>query len=272
VAGLVFLILARRPRWWLEYAAGVALPAGVLAVWNASGFAYALFGFRLQALGTLAASSVPLQDRLAHLAGPALGSGLVIAVPAALAGIVRARNRVLGAWLAGAAAGVLAGGSYWPHYLIELVPVTCVGVALLRPPRALLAAFAAISIAAAVSGAAYVHAHPPHRATRAVARYVRTHARPGDTQYVLYARADLLHYAGLPSPYPYHWSLMVRAEPGAIPRLRRLLASPRRPTWLVEWQSPDAWGLDPHGATARLLARHYRRAATIDGHKVLHAR
>jgi len=272
VAGLAFLILSRRPRWWLEYAAGVALPVAVLAVWNGSGFAYALVGFRLQALGTLAASSLPLQDRLGQLAGPALGSGLVVAVPAALAGIARARNRVLAAWLAGALLGVLGGGSYWPHYLIELVPVTCVGVALLRPPRVLLAAFAAISVAATLGGIGYDHAQPPYRSTRAVARYVRTHARPGDTQYVLYARANLLHYAGLPSPYPYHWSLMVRAKPGAIPRLRRLLASPARPTWVVEWQPPDEWGLDPRGATARLLARHYRRAATVHGHPVLHAR
>jgi hypothetical protein len=64
----------------------------------------------------------------------------------------------------------------------------------------------------------------------------------------------------------------VRAKPGAIPRLRRLLASPARPTWVVEWQPPDQWGLDPRGATARLLARHYRRAATVNGHPVLHAR
>ena len=272
VAGLAFLILSRRPRWWLEYAAGAALPVAVLAAWNGSGFAYALVGFRLQALGTLAASSLPLQDRLGQLAVPALGSGLVVAVPAALAGIARARNRVLAAWLAGALIGVLGGGSYWPHYLIELVPVTCVGVALLRPPRVLLAAFAAISVAATLAGVGYQHAHPPYRSTRAVARYVRIHARPGDTQYVLYARANLLHYAGLPSPYPYHWSLMVRAKPGAIPRLRRLLASPGRPTWVVEWQRPDRWGLDPHGATARLLARHYRRAATVHGHPILHAR
>src|SRR4051794_23387351 len=271
VAGLAFLILSRRPRWWLEYAAGVALPVAVLAAWNGSGFAYALVGFRLEALGTLAASSLPLQDRLGQLAGPALGSGLVVAVPAALAGIVRARNRMLAAWLAGALIGVLGGGSYWPHYLIQLVPVTCVGVALLRPPRVLLAAFAAISVAATLGGLGYDHPHPPYRSTRAVARYVRTHARPGDTQYVLYARANLLHYVGLPSPYPYHWSLMVRARPGAIPRLRRLLASPARPTWVVEWQPPDEWGLDPHGATARLLARHYRRAATVHGHPVLHA-
>ena len=65
---------------------------------------------------------------------------------------------------------------------------------------------------------------------------------------------------------------MVRAKPGAIPRLRRLLASPARPTWVVEWQPPDEWGLDPHGATAHLLGRHYRRAATVHGHPVLHAR
>src|SRR3954453_141230 len=81
VAGLAFLILARRPRWWLEYAAGVALPVAVLAAWNGSGFAYALVGFRLQALGTLAASSLPLQDRLGQPAGGARGAPVVGGVP-----------------------------------------------------------------------------------------------------------------------------------------------------------------------------------------------
>jgi hypothetical protein len=84
----------------------------------------------------------------------------------------------------------------------------------------------------------------------------------------MYAQANVDDYAGLPSPYPYAWSLMVRAKPGAIPQLQRLLGSARRPTWLVEFQPPSRWGLDPRGVTRRLIARNYRVAATVRGHRI----
>src|SRR4051812_10421582 len=275
-AGPPFLLVSKRPRWWLEYAVGAAIPLAVLAAWNLPGYADALVGFRLQALHTLAGSSVPLNVRFEQLAWPALASGLLAAAAAAVAGLRRLGDRVLGvtfaAWLAGAALGVLGGGSYWPHYLIQLVPVTCVAAAALRPGGVVLAECVAASVAIAIAAAVVVHDRPPYLATREAAHYIRAHARPGDTAYVMYARANLLYYAGLPSPYPYEWSLMVRAKPGARARLRRLLASPRRPTWLVEWQPPGEWALDPAGATQRLLAAHYRLATTVHGHPILRAR
>jgi len=268
VAGMVFLAL-RRPRGWPAYVAGAVIPLALVA--SLPGFADALVGFRLHALGTLEGSGIPLPQRLAHLA-----PGLVAAAVVVAFGLRRLRDRTLAwtlaAWFAGAAAGVLAGGSYWPHYLIELVPVTCVAAALLRPPARVLAAVTALSAAIAIAGGLAVHIHPPYRAERAAARYVRAHARPGDTQYVMYARANVLDAAGLPSPYPYAWSLMVRARPGAVAQLRRLLASPRRPTWIVGWQAPGRWGLDPGGRTAHLLTTRYRRAAIVAGHPIYRAR
>ena len=76
VAGLAFLVVSRRPRWWLEYAAGAALPVAVLAAWNLPGYADALVGFRLQALHTLAGSSIPLTvpARAAGRAGARVGA------------------------------------------------------------------------------------------------------------------------------------------------------------------------------------------------------
>ena len=56
------------------------------------------------------------------------------------------------------------------------------------------------------------------------------------------------------------------------PALYTLLASPLRPTWIVEAQTPTAFGLDRSGQTARLLARYYRRAARPCGRPVLLAR
>jgi hypothetical protein len=103
-----------------------------------------------------------------------------------------------------------------------------------------------------------------------VADYVRAHARPGDTQYVMYAKANAGYYTGLQSPYPYAWSLLVRAHPDAMPRLLHLLRSPRRPTWLIEWQRPDRWNLDPSHAIEHALHSHYRVVAHRHGHAIYH--
>jgi hypothetical protein len=88
----------------------------------------------------------------------------------------------------------------------------------------------------------------------------------------MYARANVGYYTGLPSPYPYAWSLMVRAVPGATGRLLALLDSPRRPTWIVGWQWPSAWHLDPHHAIKAALKQHYRVVAHAHGHPIYHRR
>jgi hypothetical protein len=291
LAGLVFVVASGladrsvRVRWPLVYAAGAAIPVAALLAWQLAarlpdgGFVYALVGFRIDALHTLSGSNLPLHVRVRSLEAPAIASGLVLVAGLALIGLTRLRgDRVLlatiAAWLVGATVGVLGGGSYWPHYLIELVPVSCVaaaaGIAGSRRVTRVVAvgACTAVSLIAAVGGIAFVAAHPPHQRAMAVARYVRTHARPGDTQYVMYAQANVPYYIGLPSPYPYAWSLMVRAKPGAIAQLQRLLGSAQRPTWLVKWEPAARWGLDPGGRTKRLIARHYRLAATVRGHRI----
>lgn len=291
LAGLAFVVASGaadrsvRVRWPLVYAAGAALPVVALLAWQAlaqlpdGGFVYALVGFRLDALHVLAGSDLPLHFRLEKLAAPSLVSGLALVVGLAVIGLGRLRGDpvllvTFGFWLAGAAVGVLGGGSYWPHYLIELVPVSCVAAATGLAGRrratriAVIGACAGVALIAAVGGVARIALHPPHQKELAVARYVRTHARPGDTQYVMYARANVGYYTDLPSPYPYAWSLMVETVPGARARLQRLLGSTRRPTWVVQWQDDDRWRLDPGGRTDRLLARGYRLAATVRGHRI----
>jgi hypothetical protein len=82
---------------------------------------------------------------------------------------------------------------------------------------------------------------------------------------VLYAKVNVLYYAGLVDPFPYNWSLMIQAVPGAEARLRRLLVSSGRPTWVVRMSTTRSLGLDRSGATQRLLARHYRSVGTVCG-------
>ena len=188
------------------------------------------------------------------------------------------RDRVLlvtfGAWLAAATVGVLGGGSYFNHYLIELIPVSCVAAAaaLARAPMpigvAALGAVAALALGSADEGVEYFNRHTPHGRELAIGNYIREHARPGDTQYVMYARPNIVYYAGLPQPYPYLWSLMVRVRPGARPELQQLLSSSRRPTWLVGWHTPGRWELDPDGKLDRAVASGYRLVAVMCRHPV----
>ena len=63
---------------------------------------------------------------------------------------------------------------------------------------------------------------------------------------------------------------MLRARPDARGALYALLASPRRPTWLVPWQDDDSWRLDRGGRVDGLLRRYYRPAATVGGHVIQH--
>jgi hypothetical protein len=295
LAGAVFLAAcalwrpaALRRAWIAAWAAGAALPLlGILAAAaagyvDADGLPYALVGFRIDALRTLAGSGPPLPGRLAGLAEPAAASGLAVAIALAPLGLYRLRDdrviaATLAAWLTGGLAGVCGGGVYWAHYLIELVPVAAVlyGVAIAAVPAAIRAALAVVAVVlasgAALAATGHLETRRPHRVERAVGTYIRAHARPPDTQYVLYARANVLYYGGLPTPFPYDWSLMLRADPGARAARYALLASPRRPTWLVPWQNDDSWRLDPGGRVDSLLRRYYRPAATVDGHAILHS-
>lgn len=285
-AGVVFVAVsaasnrAVRLRWPAAYVAGAAIPLVVVLVWLAAArvsvsyFAYTMFGFRLDLLHTLADSSLPLHVRFRQLEEPAWDAGLAPVIVAAMVGFVALRrDRVLlvtfAAWLAAAAVGVLGGGSYFVHYLIQLVPVSCVlaSVAIARAPLpigvSVVGVVAALALINANEGVDYLDRHTPWRRELAVGRYIRDHARAGDTQYVMYARPNVVYYARLRHPYPYLWSLMVRVRPGARTQLLRLLGSSRRPTWLVPWHHPSSWELDPDHSVARAIQRGYRRAAVV---------
>lgn len=271
------------------YAGGVGLVALGVLVWeqlaqtghrNPNSVGYALTGFRLDAVRALTHGDV--LARLAKLGLAALGSGLALAVLLAVAGILALRRRhviagVLAAWLLAGLVGVLGGGSYWSHYLIELVPVSVVGVAALvawrpRIGGILCAVAIATGLTTNVDHVALGRPAQYQRSAVVLGDYLHHRAAPGDTAYVLYAKVNALFYSGLPSPFPYHWSLMMMSVPRVEQRLRALLASPQRPTWIVEAQTPRSFGLDRSGETARLLEREYRRAARVCGLPVLLAR
>lgn len=295
VAGLVGIaataIVAPVPRRKLvaraaAYVGGFAGVGAALVAWAALAGAsahavwYAIVGFRLDSASALA--NATLGEHFSRLTNPTLRSGLALALILAVAGIALLRTRpgirpALAAWLLAGVIGVTLGGSYWPHYVIELMPVAAVGAALLlaRRPRVGALALCLVALpAAAFTLRPVLHDQSDQYQQDAVTvgNYVRLRAEPGQTAYVMYARVNALYYTRLPSPYPYHWALMLRAAPHVQSRLRALLASPRRPTWVIAWQPFRSFGLDRSGATRRLVAANYRRVGRVCGHSVLLAR
>jgi hypothetical protein len=252
----------------------VAAGAGAYSVW------YALVGFRLDAVGALVRKQTG--GRWLHLVSPTVHSGLAVGLIAAIAGIAIATARsaikaALAGWMVAGIAGIVLSGSFYGSYVIELVPVAAIGAAIAFARRPVIGAAALCVLAisallptlrAAVNGSAGTY----QQDARTIGAYVRLRAEPGQTAYVLYARANALYYTGLPSPFPYHWVLMMRAIPAATHQLRALLSSDRRPTWIVNQDGPNGYGLDPRGLTRALLARHYVVAGKVCGRRILLAR
>jgi Dolichyl-phosphate-mannose-protein mannosyltransferase len=294
VAGLVALLAGKALGLsWREtarragaYAAGVGAVALTLIVWvlataaTAHDVWYAMFGFRLDSVSVLAKHG--LEARLSSLESPLLASGLALALVFAFVALVRLRERPLvsitvGAWIAAAAAGILLGGSYWPHYLIALVPAAAAGAATLFRRYPVVGVIGTLAIAVqpvvhATDVAIHDSADSYQRGAVILGDYIHARSLPGDTVYVMYSKPNALYYSGLRVPYPYNWSLMPRAVPGARDLLRRVLASAQRPTWIVRTHGPNEFGLDASGATRRLLNKHYRRVATVCGIPLLLAR
>lgn len=234
---------------------------------------YAAATFREDASVVLATQPVgaPL-DRAGVLVLAALAAGLVLVVGGF---VVHAPGEwsddptvtsAVAAMLAADLAALVVSGSYWRDYLYALVPSTALAAALLarrRPSRRGTAMRGAVTLSAVstvvctvgwgalqVSGA---QAYPE----RDTALGLRAAAEPGDTLTVFGGRADVQLGSGMTSPYEHLWSLPMRTLDPDLARLRALVVSPERPTWLVEWVDFGTWTPEAGTALATEVAEHY---------------
>lgn len=262
------------------FVAGGSLGLVIVAAWTvAHGTSLvsvfdAAYPFRVEAGRVIAASHhQTATTRLWALAGAWLlcGGALVMAWTGWALWTRRLRDTAV--WgLAGTVcvevASVLGGGSYWHHYLVQIVAPVAVlaGVLAARAVpggRVLLLAGAAVSLVAwsiALPG-------PTSSVGSTVGASIGAAARPHDTIVTVYGHADVSQASGLSSPYPFLWSLPIKTLDPGLTRLDQVLGGPQAPTWLVTWGAVSSWGVDSTGTSA-LVAERYHRVARLLGRTV----
>lgn len=262
VAGALTGRLRGALRLGLAGLAGAAVPVLVTVLWaRAEGVRlgelwYAAYGFRTDAARVIADGVSDAPERRALLLLLIAVATMLLPVLAGLVAHVRELwaddPPLVAATLAVVAFDLVAlvlGGSYWQDYLTPLVPGAVLCVALLAgrasPGGRRMRVLVVAAVVSAVAGMAFwlvwnltgQQEFDEVRTGEALAEA----AEPGDTLVVFGGRADLQDASGMPSPYPYLWSLPMRTRDPGYAELRALLAGPDAPTWLVEWVDLDAW-------------------------------
>jgi 4-amino-4-deoxy-L-arabinose transferase-like glycosyltransferase len=261
--------------------AGVLLTLGVvlaLAAARGTGPAElfdAVVWFRVEAGETIRTSaSDATRGRLLVLVGTWLVSGLSVLTVGALATAARRRDPVVRATataLVAATVVALLGGSYWAHYLLALVPTAALAAGLAAaavPERWRWAGGAVLVLVTLVTlGHGLLAGSDDGREARAVGTAIGRGSEAGDTAVVTYGQPNVLLHAGLESPYPYLWSLPVRALDPGLDELAATLDGPDAPTWLVDWSGFDDWGVDGD-RLVDVVERRYRPVGRVCGRDV----
>jgi hypothetical protein len=271
---------------------GGLLVAGLVAAWTAArgtsveGVLWAMYPFRLEAGRAIAAHpSAGALGRMRGLVASALGSGMILLVAVAVAGLAVARRRrswsgpgrcagppprvVTSALLVVAGYGAVSialGGNSWLHYLLEPVAplAVAVGVALPALPRSTRAVAGLVVVSA---GLALVGGLQPHGdAADRLGAEIGAVSRPGDSIVTGFGHAEVTSVSGLPAPYPYLWSLPAHVLDPHLLLLDRVLAGRRPPTWFVLYSRPGPRSWTPR--TQRELDLRYHEVDDVSGHLV----
>jgi hypothetical protein len=234
----------------------------------------ATYPFRIEAAKAIAASASDLPALRLHRLGLAF---LLSFAPFVVGGFVtlcvrRTRSPEVvwamlatGAWVT---LSVLAGGSYWLHYLVESVPVVALaaGALSVRAP-VLLRVLVGLVAASSLVAAATVLVQPTATPGTTVGTAIKRSAERGDTVVSLFGEPEVLRGTGMTSPYPFLWSLPSRTLDPALRQLRGVLAGPAAPTWVVVRGRRTADRLGEHGVMA-VIEERFRPVGEVCGRTV----
>lgn len=236
----------------------------------------ALVTFRADAGEVIRVSaSSATTDRLWALLGTWAASGLAAIAVLTLWRALRRREPALlatGAVIAFVSGAAMLGGSYWAHYLIQLIPATAIAAGLLAEqirPR-IRYGIAALAIATSVGSLAFTVVIPPDdgRDAQIVGDWLKQSGQAADTGVVAYGQPNVLGNAEMTSPYPYLWSLPVRTLDPDLSTLSATLTGPDRPTWFVDWSGIGSWGITDPSRLESILDTRYRRVAEMCGRTI----
>ena len=287
-AGVVLLVhvLQRRSTFRLALTRGLAITLGA-AVVVAAMVLQSLFTEAGPKALWLAAVSFRFQasEVLAHTAahGTAYRLTLLVLVlvvtgivPLVLALFLRAaRSGFRGspwAWACGVVLvldvpSIMLGGSYWPHYALQVVPAAGLAVALAWRTSVLTRLAVGLVVVSAVANvigfALHVERRPSDKVND-VGQWVARSSKPSDTATVLFGHGQAQLATGLQSPYEHLWSLPIRTLDPDLTELTGLLEQgSTRPTWIVLLNPPNAFGLDTSGDFRASLRQDYVPVAKV---------
>jgi hypothetical protein len=240
-----------------------------------SGLFDAVIRFRAEAgevIRSKASDATPL--RLLVMMGTWTVSGLGAATALAVWHGARRRDPLLLATAATLLCSLviaLFGGSYWAHYLIQMVPAASLATGLLVTdvPLRLMRRLAVATVVLTLGNLVWAVGFEPddNGQQHTVGTWLREARQPADTGVVTFGQPNVLYRAGMSSPYKYLWSLPVRTRDSHLRELSAVMESSRRPTWVVNWSGLSSWGVEP-GRTKALLRDSYRKVATICGRSI----
>ncbi len=262
-----------------------------------AGYWYAVVGFRVEAHSVFSVGQAVLHDFL-HTAPSVLAALLPLWLLTAAAfwrssHLPRSAVLVGSAMLGGAVMGAAAGGYWYWHYYVGLLPGACLlgGAALARfsadgGPRVGRVGIGALAVATLVAVAFNarvvgptpadtsfnLYRRPAYLASTEIADYLRRHTSPDDAIYAAFAQADLYHLAGRRCVGKQLYWTEINRVPGAFEDVLGALDDPgRRPRYVVEIQHE----LETPGRAEPFWARVeklYRLETTIQGFRVFRLR
>jgi 4-amino-4-deoxy-L-arabinose transferase-like glycosyltransferase len=270
--------------------AGAAVPVLATVAWAlAAGVRlhtlwYAVYGFRSDAAAVIAAGSQHGPAlRAGVLLAAAVGAGLLAIIGGFLVHLRREWDEdrpLIAATLVMVvvdAVSLVVGASYWRDYLFPLLPAAALSAAVLarrRGRRGLamrgILLVSAVSCLACLAVWSVINVGGLQEFDEAdTGTALAAATAPGDTLVVFGGRADLQLTSGAPSPYPFLWSLPMRTLDPDLTRLRRLVAGPDAPTWIVEWVRFGTWQREAGAALAREVRGGYVEHGTgCGGHPI----